>query len=44
MKIKLAMSKPKTFKIRINKNLAHVQIHILKIERVHVKFTQYERV
>ena len=41
MKIKLSMNEPKTFKIIINKNLVHVQVHFLKIELVHVKFTQY---
>jgi len=38
------MSKPKIFKIIINKNLVHIQIHFLKIELVHVKFTLYESV
>ncbi len=41
---KLLMSILKTFDIIINKNLVHVQIHFLKIELVHAKFTQYERV
>jgi len=42
MKINLSMNE--LIMIIIIKNLVYIQVHFLKIDLVHVKFTQYESV
>lgn len=44
MKVILPVNDTKTMTLIKNKNLVHVQVHFLKIEHIHVQFTQNERI